>query len=323
MDPTHRVTDLTIESSPMPPAFSGTLQEAFDVLVERLRIVSPFKLLRVVVSDVAPTSNQGLWLKFGTKPYVWDESTSTYIPLDIDDSLSYPFDTLVDIILANFDPTTKYLLANRINATAQLSDKIITAAKFVDAFGTPKSIITIDAAGKATFTVVTPGQTVFADPSTGVPVAGLLPVASIAPGTLGQTITTVDDGGLKSRWTASPRYNSTVGQQQVLPGAGTSAQFLHGLGVVPTRFGGHFVCVAADPIATSFAVGDKIEWTSPQYQVGGDEIYSLTMAADLTKVYLQMGDVGPEGLEIRSKTADAVTTLTYASWKCVAWADAN
>lgn len=299
----------------MPPAFSGTLQEAFDVLVERLRIVSPFKLLRVVVSDVAPTSNQGLWLKFGTKPYVWDESTSTYIPLDINDSLSYPFDTLVDIILANFDPTTKYLLANRINATAQLSDKIITAAKFVDAFGTPKSIITIDAAGKATFTVVTPGQTVFADPSTGLPVAGLLPVASVAPGTLGQVISTVDDGGLKSRWTANPRYTTSVSGYKDVPGVSSSQTFAHGLVGTPFRAGARMICQTAE---AGFAVGQVIDWMCMMNTGSDDGAGGFGVSWDNTNVYVTRGT--DRDLNFYYMGSCGVP-LTPAKWKVAAWAE--
>jgi hypothetical protein len=298
----------------MPPAFSGTLQEAFDVLVERLRIVSPFKLLRVVVSDVAPTSNQGLWLKFGTKPYVWDESTSTYIPLDINDSLSYPFDTLVDIILANFDPTTKYLLANRINSTAQLSDKIITAAKFVDAFGTPKSIITIDAAGKATFTVVTPGQTVFADPSTGVPVAGLLPVASIAPGTLGQTITTVNDGGLKARWSNTGFVTPTA--SYVLLSAISAIQlFAHGItGATRIRPYGFLVCKNT---SAGFSPGDVVPWVALCRPTGtpglSESQLEVSEFADQTNVGLIV-NANFLGFSLNHKTTSVAVDIVATDW---------
>jgi len=299
----------------MPPAFSGTLQEAFDVLVERLRIVSPFKLLRVVVSDVAPTSNQGLWLKFGTKPYVWDESTSTYIPLDIDDSLSYPFDTLVDIILANFDPTTKYLLANRINATAQLSDKIITAAKFVDAFGTPKSFVSINAAGTITFTTVTPGQTVFADPSTGLPVAGKLPVASIAPGTLGQVISTVDDGGLKSRWTANPRYNTSVSDYKAVPDAGTQQSFTHNLGGIPFRAGARMICTIDDP---PFIKDQVLDWSCMMNAGSDDGALVYGVYWDSQKVYVAR----PGNLDHTFYFSPYPGAfLTPAKWKVAAWAE--
>lgn len=70
------------------PAFTGSPQEFIQEIVRLSRIVSPVGFYGIVVSDTEPSSNQGLWLKEGTKPYVWDENTSAYIPIDLTDSLT-------------------------------------------------------------------------------------------------------------------------------------------------------------------------------------------------------------------------------------------
>lgn len=77
-----------IQSAPISPAFSGTPQEFATHLVERLRIVGPSGFYGVVVSDTEPTSNQGLWLKGGAKPYTWDDDLAEYVPMDLTDSLT-------------------------------------------------------------------------------------------------------------------------------------------------------------------------------------------------------------------------------------------
>lgn len=84
-------TNLIIEAANLPAQFTGTPQQFFAAMVARLRIKSPAGLVNVVISDFEPTSNQGLWLKGGTKPYVFDGSIARYVPADLTDSLSIPF----------------------------------------------------------------------------------------------------------------------------------------------------------------------------------------------------------------------------------------
>lgn len=84
-------TQLQIQASALPPNFVGNLQEFFDAMVERMKIVSPFGGTFFVVGDTEPASNQGPWLKGGTKWYVFDEDLGRYVPLDITDSETIPF----------------------------------------------------------------------------------------------------------------------------------------------------------------------------------------------------------------------------------------
>lgn len=80
-------TNLVIVAAPLPADFEGDPQEFFEALVERLEIQSPVGTNFFVVGDVEPATNQGPWLKGGTKWYVFSEADGSYVPIDISDSL--------------------------------------------------------------------------------------------------------------------------------------------------------------------------------------------------------------------------------------------
>src|SRR5208282_5294415 len=75
----------TITAAPLPTNFVGTPQQFIDAFLDRLEVV--VEGTSFVISDVQPTGNQGPWLKNGTQWWVWDDSTSTYVPLDISASI--------------------------------------------------------------------------------------------------------------------------------------------------------------------------------------------------------------------------------------------
>lgn len=79
-------TNLVIVAAPLPADFEGTPQEMYESMLERMEIQSPVGTNFFVTGDVEPASNQGPWLKGGTKWYVFDISTGRYVPLDIADS---------------------------------------------------------------------------------------------------------------------------------------------------------------------------------------------------------------------------------------------
>lgn len=79
-------TQLQIQASALPPNFVGKPQDFFDAIVRRMKIVSPFGGTFFVVGDSEPASNQGPWLKGGTKWYVWSDDLGRYVPQDITDS---------------------------------------------------------------------------------------------------------------------------------------------------------------------------------------------------------------------------------------------
>ena len=72
--------NVTITAAPLPTNFIGTPQQLIDAFLDRLEVVVEGSSF--IISDVMPTSNQGPWLKNGTQWWVWDPTTSTYIPLD-------------------------------------------------------------------------------------------------------------------------------------------------------------------------------------------------------------------------------------------------
>lgn len=87
-------TRLRLRLNALSPAFEGTPQEFMAELVRLSSIVSPTDFLYVVVGGSAPTTNEGIWLKDGTKPYVWDTGTSQYIPAVLTDSLTSILDAI-------------------------------------------------------------------------------------------------------------------------------------------------------------------------------------------------------------------------------------
>lgn len=77
---------LPIVGAPLPASFAGTPQEFFTAVVKRVRAVFPTGQTGFVIQSETPTTNLGPWLK-GSEWWVWDSSTKTYIPLNVDDSL--------------------------------------------------------------------------------------------------------------------------------------------------------------------------------------------------------------------------------------------
>lgn len=90
-------TRLRLRINALSPAFEGTPQEFIAELVRLSSIVSPTDFLYVVVGGSAPTTNEGIWLKDGTKPYVWDTGTSQYIPAVLTDSLTSIIDAIAQL----------------------------------------------------------------------------------------------------------------------------------------------------------------------------------------------------------------------------------
>jgi hypothetical protein len=84
-------TNLYLQGAPLPQGFKGTPQSWYEAILERIRIVAPFGFSTIVVGSLKPTSNQGPWLKDGTKWYVWSEDDADYVPLDISDSETPPY----------------------------------------------------------------------------------------------------------------------------------------------------------------------------------------------------------------------------------------
>lgn len=287
----------------MDPQFRGTLQEALDQYTTRLRIVTPYGLLRVVVSDVAPTSNVGLWLKNGTKPYVWDEVSSVYVPLDISDSLSFDYDTIVAIVLANFSLADAYLLDGRINRTGMIADGIITSAKLKEPFGPGHSIIATDATGTTYWVGLAPDQFVQANPTTGAIEAG-----------------NKDYSSAFAALYAQYNYTTLPADYKNLPSPGSLVQFAHGLkvagvAVTPSKYSIDIVCVASggDP-TTGYVLGDVVPWTCVVYpSLTESSIVNTTFANSTLVGGIYYNEV--DGLALVHKTIGNLAPLDSSLWR--------
>ena len=93
-----RNTNLRLQGAPLSPSFRGSPAEFFAEIIRLLRIVSPDGYYGIVVSDIEPESNQGLWLKDGTKPYVWSDDEARYVPADITDGIATQLTQLADLV---------------------------------------------------------------------------------------------------------------------------------------------------------------------------------------------------------------------------------
>jgi len=76
-------TSLFVEMAKLPATFKGTPQQFADILVRRMKIVSPTGVSFIFTGDTEPTLDAGPWLRNGTQWWVFDEATKRYIPLDI------------------------------------------------------------------------------------------------------------------------------------------------------------------------------------------------------------------------------------------------
>lgn len=134
-------TELRLAVAALSPAFDGTPQEFIAELVRLSSIVSPTGIYYIVLSDTEPTSNKGMWLKDGTKPYVWDETTSGYIPADLTDSLTSVLSAITALqTKVNFGrvlfSSTEPASADRTNTVwIQLSGTTPVAVRYWDGVG--------------------------------------------------------------------------------------------------------------------------------------------------------------------------------------------
>lgn len=98
-------TRLIVRGAPLSQSFKGDLNKLWAAMLDRLEVISPFGEVQVQIGGLQPTSNKGPWLKDGSKWYVWDESSKTYVPLDISESLG-PVSSMITAALAPYATTS-------------------------------------------------------------------------------------------------------------------------------------------------------------------------------------------------------------------------
>jgi hypothetical protein len=83
----YQETPFRLRSAILDPAFEGGPQDLLAEFIRLTEVVSPTGFYGVISSDSLPSSNVGLVLLGGTKPYVWSQTQNEYIPADLSDSL--------------------------------------------------------------------------------------------------------------------------------------------------------------------------------------------------------------------------------------------
>lgn len=83
-------SNLILRLSALDPGLETTPQGYAEHLVDRLEVRSTSQTYGTSIVSSLPVSNIGPVLLGGLKWYVWDEGSSTYVPVDITDSLKAP-----------------------------------------------------------------------------------------------------------------------------------------------------------------------------------------------------------------------------------------
>ena len=95
-------TRLIVSAAPLAPGFQGDLNKWFRAMIDRIHVTSPFGPVQIQIGGLEPTTNVGIWWKFGTQPHVWDDVQKKYVPEDVTASLTNYYNKAeVDAILAD------------------------------------------------------------------------------------------------------------------------------------------------------------------------------------------------------------------------------
>jgi len=76
-----------IKHGVIPPGFRDRFSKFVEAVQERLQFLAPEGTPELQIGGEEPRSNIGLWLKDGTKLYVWDTVAKAYAPADFSASL--------------------------------------------------------------------------------------------------------------------------------------------------------------------------------------------------------------------------------------------
>jgi len=237
----------TVTAAPLPTNFKGTPQQLIEAFLDRLEVV--VEGTSFVVSDVQPTGNQGPWLKNGTQWWVWDSSTSTYIPLDVSASTS-PQIYVGDISQGPPDPT-QYQIWLQLNGS--VFNGFFYYAGSILGWVTEPSVLTAGCITSSPINMLAAGCVLTAAIGNGQvnqsKLAPNLPPAIIGPGNPYQIIQT-DQTGASVGWVTlvSTSPNLTYS---------TAITWAHGLPKTPNIIRVVWVCIAAD-VANGYSVGDEL-----------------------------------------------------------------
>lgn len=290
--PTQQTIPYTITASPLPSNFVGTPQEFFEAMLDRIEITSTAATFVVgSVGESAPTENLGPWLKNGTKWYVWDETTSAYIPLDISDSLN------PDIVISATEPDpaeTQVWAVLGTNSVTMLKFYLGATLGWVEMDRELKTGSVIEdyiADDAVTRTKIKNGEVIAAK------IQNDLPVTKLAAGSATYFLRVSASGTIV--W--APNILSSPELTIV---ASSAIEHAHGLTIAPSYFRAVVVCKTAED---GWAVGDEVD-------------FSTNGSDDGTPVYANATQVGvlcPSGLAFVKKSAPngSQSNITLGNWR--------
>lgn len=80
-------TQALVSVTPPPPGWSGDLTALFILLQASLKVTNPAGYNSFVTGSIAPTTDQGPWLKNGVEWYVWSSTDGGYVPQGLSGAL--------------------------------------------------------------------------------------------------------------------------------------------------------------------------------------------------------------------------------------------
>lgn len=288
--------NVTITAAPLPTSFIGNPQQLIEALLDRLEVTVDGNSF--VISDVQPDGNQGPWLKDGKQWWVWDETSSTYIPLDL--SASTTQQIYIGDISAGAPDNTKYQLwvqldGSTVNGlfyyTGSTTGWVQKSKELVA--GSVTNLILADNA--VTDTKIAPGAVTVSK------IAGNLPLAKLASGSEGQVVSTVSG---TAAWKTLISSSGNIGWAN-----NTVTQWAHSLSAAPTYVRAVLVCVNAN---NGHAVGEEMDLPGSSVDPGSGRV--PTVSADATYVSLAVSAyVGI--LTLSGTTVTGETGASNTDWK--------
>lgn len=272
------MTKFKLQAAPVNPSFRGNHQAFLDMVADGLVIYTD--AVGFSPSETQPVGNDGPWVNDNNELMVWDETLSTYVPLDLSESYVQPF----WIGATAPTDTEEFQLWVKVSSTAVLGIYWWNGSEWVTQFnGIPDgSVTTVYIADLAVTTrkirdgAVTPEQ-----------ISGNIGLSKWAIGGNGYFVRSKADG-------SAPEWRKVqhVSEDYPKPSSGNFVQHIHPLGTVPhevkvTAY--HYTEANADDLLIGIEIEDEYDFDAlfPFTVITEDEI-SVAVGA----FYLF---IGPDG----------------------------
>jgi hypothetical protein len=289
----YHETPYRIRASQLDPAFSGDPQAFFSAIVALMSVVAPDGVYGIVVSASAPATNVGLWLRDGTKPYVWDETTNRYVPLDLSDSLAAILTAITSLQATTGTHTTQIAALQAADIALGLRTTTLEGyavrGRLVISFATPAE------ADRGALWVQTN--------SGGTAVTAI----KFWDGTAWQTVIAFS--------TAPKSYQTEVSARVAIPATGAKVEFTHGFSVAPISYSIGILCtnVAGN---VGYSENDYIPAESVRH-VEKSESDVRPLASYCNSSVLGVVRTGSGAMGVVNKSTGEIAAITESFWKVV------